>query len=265
MTVMVRIPNGPAGDVPPARRGLITAARRPDNPHPTPQIRIGELKAVSPKIAKMYAGADDNEVLPLTAHHIIPWNRIRDFWNFMMVNELYNSAEAFLWLVDKTWRAPRWIREIKQGELAAVEFDQMTQSLCWAEGNLVWGPSKRADDPLDQVDDMSVGAAGPEKERIARMVRIGHQMKGFIDRYPGSPSQVSGPDGLRWERGPSAVDSQVRAAVRGWQGAYANKKIVEFDPNMWSIMSSSQAYTPSDKFTRSPVTHPKWFLNKSTS
>jgi hypothetical protein len=221
----------------------------------------------------MYEGAPDDAVLPLTAHHIIPWNRIRDFWNFMIVNQLFGSAQSFLLLVDKAFRAPRWVRAIEQGNLAPEDFDQLIQCLCWAEGNLVWGPSHRADDPGDQVDDMSTGA-GREKARIARRVEIAREMKDYIALYQDPPPPPApGPDRqrdeqyqrmelarMRWERSRSAVDADPATKVRGWKGAYANQKIVKFDPNMWSIMSGSQGYTPSVNHDR--VTHPKWVVNR---
>ena len=251
----------------PARsRGVIDPAQgRPANPHPTPNVPVRDLKEKNPTVAKMYAGSavggrETGMSLPLTAHHIIPWNVLRAFWNVMMENNLYKSADAYLSIVgvDKSDRSV-WLKQAKAGTLPALAFDQMKQDICWAEGNLVWGPSNRVGDPGDEIDNMSAGA-GADKDRIAAMARIGERMKSYIASY-GTPPP-GGQGGAVRVNSQAALDARLRGEINQWEASYAKKKIAPFQLNMWFIETDATrtgGYAPS--VGGSAAVHPKWRLN----
>jgi hypothetical protein len=247
----------------PARsRGVIQRTEgRPNNPHTTPTITIGDLKAKNPTVAKMYdsmpAGMATGVTLPLTAHHIIPWNILRDFWNVMMENGLYKSAEAFLATldVDKNERSGR-VRLAKEGRLPALQFDQLKEDISWAPGNLVWGPSNRVDDPGEEIDNMSAGAGG-DGDRIRSMVNIGESMDTYISNYG---TQAPSPEErARRANSQAPLDARLSAEVKQWRSFYAKKEIVRFQLGMWFIQTNSPTYSP--PAGGNAAVHPRWKLN----
>ncbi len=138
----------------------ITMRDRPDSPYGGLHPRTRDLRR-----AQGYSGT------PLSRHHVIPWNKLKGFWNKLLVDK--NSFDTAKPLLDRiaynvgnygTQLHPTEIQTVKDvatkigksdlDDFTSAGFYLFSQVYAWLPGNLFEGPGEtyRGDDPGDEFD-----------------------------------------------------------------------------------------------------------------
>ncbi len=102
-------------------------------------------------------GKDENNQ-PLTAHHIYPWNKIRDDINSALANKSKSEMSAVLEFAGTTVDDSFWEDLAKdpasRSSGFADEMNRIAKAACWSKSNIFMGPlgEYRSDDPGEEMD-----------------------------------------------------------------------------------------------------------------
>lgn len=148
--------------------------------------------------------SDANHPVNMTRHHIIPDNRLRDFWNRMLRDGHFNAANALLSVFESNLGQYQMnlaqineLRELLQGlqdgsirhnsEAVRPEaFDDLAALYEWMPGNLFIGPTggggqyQRTDDPGSDFEENAGAVIGN------RDFRVRQDANAAIEAYLGS-------------------------------------------------------------------------------
>jgi hypothetical protein len=128
----------------------------------------------------------------LTYHHIVPYSKLRDFWNRLVesgdighlnflallrdkiANKKYadiphplgrlvdNDARDVVTLASDIYRR-RFVHDA--GGSRPTGWDNLMGIYCWIPGNLFLGPQDRCDDPEDELDEAAFKIIGIDRKR----------------------------------------------------------------------------------------------------
>ncbi|MCL9758149.1 hypothetical protein [Frankia sp. AiPa1] len=157
----------------------------------------------------------------LMYHHIVPYSKLRDFWNKLVENGDLAKREFLLplrkmiaegtyvdilhpggTLVDAdAQQVVDLARDIYVGTVSHSPtvrsrppgWDNLMSVYAWLPGNLFVGPAARCDDPKDKLDDASFRLRRATDVRCTRLSEANTRILGYLDGGPGrnSPSPAS--------------------------------------------------------------------------
>lgn len=154
------------------------------------------------------SGIGPSFTVPVSRHHIIPYNLIRDFYNEVIKNNrrqriiggffknmgiligVYAGTQGVLCndaVMSSLEQAADLSYMIAAGQISNSEhavsrpdgYDYMVEYFAWLPGNLFIGPTLRADDPGENFEEDSVYIIGSERYRILRDLR--NQMEAYLE------------------------------------------------------------------------------------
>lgn len=135
--------HGP-GSAPPAAEGYDTVA--------------GEYTGDRPDKPPTLTGVDE-DFDPLTAHHLYPWNKIKEDLNKALRGRSKSALEALFRFANFTPGDTFWDELAKEPAARnysfASDINVAAQAICWSPRNIFMGPlgEKRADDPGEELDE----------------------------------------------------------------------------------------------------------------
>lgn len=171
----------------------------------------------------------DEEGDALTAHHIYPWNQLREQLNQALTGKDRAKLESMLRFADielaeklpagkdEAWFWKELAKEPPQrGFRFSEAINRIVPWICWAPRNIFMGPSgsKRADDPGEKLD-ATLTASGLPSPSSALGELVDRNGFGDAKTAPADPAE-RGPDRVdaaRWTAFADAVANQDRDAV----------------------------------------------------
>ncbi len=117
----------------------------------------------------------DSEGKPLTAHHLLPWNQIRDALNEALkgnatkLKEFIDFAEVDVepWFWTELGKAP-----VDRVYKFAEVINRIATDICWAPKNIFMGPlgETRGDDPGEKLDTAFVSGGLPTMRSVSSVL-----------------------------------------------------------------------------------------------
>ncbi len=172
---------------------------RPSAPYPNLNDFNSDLTA---------SGVGSEYTVPVSRHHIIPYNLIRDFYNRIMANRrrqiiiggfFRNVGVNIAWFAyqqDVNCNHPGVFYSLElaselslmiasgqtshnPGSILRPEgFDELAEIYTWLPGNLFIGPNQRADDPGENFEENARYIVGEERFQILSNIR--YQMEAYL-------------------------------------------------------------------------------------
>ncbi len=124
----------------------------------------GQYIGDRPKKPGSLKGKDENDQA-LTAHHIYPWNKIRDDINNALSDKNKSQMQAILNFAAVTVDDSFWEDLAKETAARSpsfgTEINRIAKAACWNKSNIFMGPlgEYRSDDPGEEMD-MSFSKSG---------------------------------------------------------------------------------------------------------
>jgi hypothetical protein len=162
--------------------------------------------------------------IPMTWHHTIPWNRLRDTWNGLVRAAYWDGVDQFLQLISAP-NVATVINQIKAGALDGR--NELFTLLTWQGWNIVEGPGGAArlagDDPEDQLDNWSgLGMTSNQKSTLQAVKVLNLEMEAFV-----AATQNGGvPSATQLKKITTAL-STAKAPLRG-------KQPMPWNEDMWT-------------------------------
>lgn len=218
--------------------GRITATARPDFPWGTQHTNTRNNR----RIWKADRPVPMNYQIPMDWHHIIPWKVLRNGWSALATSGRWEvlTAWAELWGLDDV---PAIVNSMQNGTLGLPNNARMWNKLCWAEWNLVEGPTNgnraAGDDPGSNGLDAFEGIGMPNNVRKRSLVlkSIYTQMRNWTMLTA------------------NITATQTKTLVQDFKRPRPYKKspISMFDPKVWELVTQGRInrFGIADK-------HPTW-------
>ncbi len=185
-----------------------------------------------------------NYEIPMDWHHMIPWKVLRNGWSALATSGRWDALQAWI----DTWgltNVPTIVASMRQESLAAPQNAAMFDKLCWAQWNLVEGPTNgnRApgDDPGADGLDAFEGRNMPNNLRARSLIlkAIYTQMRDWrIDKA-------------------DVTEADAVALKNGFKNLlpYKQTPIPRFDPSIWALATQGRI----DQYGVAELKkHPKW-------
>jgi hypothetical protein len=218
--------------------GQITATVRPNFPWRIQHTNTRDNR----QIWKVDRPVPMSYEIPMDWHHIIPWRVLRNGWSALATSGRWEvlTAWAELWNLSNV---PGIVNSMQNGNLGHPNNENMFNKLCWAEWNLVEGPTNgnRApgDDPGSDGLDSFEGIGMPNNVRNRSLIlkSIYTQMR-------------------NWEMNTANITaSQAKLLLQDFKklSPYKRSPISMFDPKVWVLVEQGRI----NKFGLADK-HPTW-------
>lgn len=182
-----------------------------------------------------------NYEIPMAWHHIIAWRYLRDGWSALATSQQWDAifAWADCWKLD--YDTGGLVDLMQAGALGAPHNSDMFDMLCWAEFNLVEGPSEtnRTDDPGSEALDPFEGLKAPSNVR--NRTQTLKSIFTIIKPWAANKDDVS--------------DKDAKNLIQDFKKLRTSSRspISMFDPKLWELVAEGRH----DKYGNASR-HPTW-------
>jgi hypothetical protein len=184
-----------------------------------------------------------NYEVPMDWHHIIPWNVLRNGWSALATSRRWEVLRQWtsLWGLDDN--VTTIVNNMQNGVLGPPINAIMWDKLCWAEWNIVEGPTNgnrmQGDDPGGEGLDTFEGYKIPNnlRDRSIILKSIYTQMKDWRSTTD------------------NITKTDAKPLLKDFEKLkpYTRSPISMFSPKIWELVTPGRI----DRFGQADV-HPKW-------